>query len=114
MPDANDFSSGDDGGDGVVHGQAGVLVQELHHFREGLADGVLLAPGGEVFGRRVEELDEPPAVGGDDGVTDAVQDGGEPLLPPQQLLLGALALGDVDHHAEDAGDFALEVAQGGR
>jgi hypothetical protein len=77
-----------------------------------MAQRGLLAPTGQLRGRRIQKRNLPRGVGGQDSVADAAERDPEPFLLPRQLLFRPLAGGNIDVHARHTGRAAALVVPG--
>jgi hypothetical protein len=91
----------------------GLLVDDVEHPEQGLAQGLLAGPAGQPFGHRIETGHRPLLVGGDHRIADAVQGDGQLLLALAHLLVGAPALGHVAGDLGVAAQLARGVAERG-
>ena len=98
----------------VAHRVLDRLVAAVLHELDDLGDvpaaGLVRGPAGHLLGDRVDVVDRARAVGRDHGVGDGLQRDLRPLLFLVELLLRALALGDVGHRALEPDRLAALVA----
>ncbi len=104
----------EDAPDGAVDRFTGILVEDMEYLLTRLAPGLWLGPTGQGFGHRVHKLDVAVGVGGDHGVADALEGGGQPLLALLQALFGPMF---VEGHLDGAMQFSFfegfeEIAEG--
>ena len=89
-----------------------LLVDDVEHLVDRAAERFLLRPARQPLGDRVDAGDASMLVGGEDGVTDAVERCGEALFAPPERLLGAPVLRDVSEDQHRAARRPAGVADG--
>ena len=97
----DDCAHADGFADRALDELARLLVDNVEHFMQGLALGLLGGPAGDPFGNGIEERAAGVGIGGDDGVADTGEGGAEPGALPVEFDLRLAPLGDVFEREEN-------------
>ena len=96
----------------IERGHPGLRVDGAEDFRQRTVQGVSHRPTGQALGTWVHAGDQARDIGGDHGIADGMQRGGEAFFAGSQGVLRLLALGDVAVRDAMAKEMPCGVMEG--